>query len=302
MITLRQAALFNSLLVVMSLVFRGRGAYMNDGVTLQMRYGLQHLSILRRLLAVTVFTGAVLLGHQTPHAYQPEDCRTCHSSDSTTSRLHISIAEFRASTHGEAVTCLDCHSAIEDEEHMTTPGCGKVDCSRCHDQQNRHGWSGKNENRPQCYYCHTTHAILGKESENSSIHPARLVETCRSCHPVACGQADALSFLPSVRVASHNKQDFSQAYRADNCIGCHQGAAAHGERELLDDQTCSFCHQPLGSHAALAGYTHVNARAAKQPVSFIAGIVYAAMLALLAWRGFRYYMPQYSRGRNTEVS
>ncbi len=152
-------------------------------------------------------------------AYTPEDCIKCHKEGSTGSTLHISIKEFNVSIHGREITCKDCHVGVEDEDHETMKGSGAVDCGECHEQGNRHGLQSKSEDRPQCYSCHTKHGIFEKDEEVSSVHPGQLKETCKGCHPVECGQTDYLSWLPSIQIASHKKQDFSRVYEKGNCLG-----------------------------------------------------------------------------------
>ncbi len=244
----------------------------------------------------------VLAAAQTLHAYKAEDCVTCHESGSIKSRRHISVEDLATSAHGADFSCLDCHTGIEDEGHTDMSGSGAVNCRQCHDQVNRHGFSGDSENLPQCFHCHTKHRILTKEDTASSVHPDNLVNTCRMCHPTPCGLTSAFSWLPSLKVASHSKQDFSQSYSENNCIGCHQGKAAHGEDNPLSDHLCYVCHVPLSAHPLLAGYIHVNAGTKNQWASFAAGIIYASALALLVWGGFQYYITRRSRSTDIEES
>jgi hypothetical protein len=253
----------------------------------------------RATLAATAIA-IVLLLSQVMQAYEVEDCIFCHKLEGSESHLRISVEDLSHSVHGEEFPCLDCHAGIEDEEHMEITGSGRVDCGQCHEQENGHGLSGNTENRPQCFHCHTKHYILSKDNSASSVHPDNLIRTCRTCHPVSCGHTSAFSWLPSLKVASHGKRDFSQSYSKGNCVGCHQGNAAHGEEDPLNDQLCYLCHVPLGSQPLLAGYVHVKATAKDQPVSFAAGVIYAVVLALLLWGGFRYYITRPSRSADSE--
>ena len=38
---------------------------------------------------------------------------------STESRLQIPVNDFQTSVHGESLACIDCHTALEDEQHTT---------------------------------------------------------------------------------------------------------------------------------------------------------------------------------------
>jgi hypothetical protein len=220
-------------------------------------------------------------------AYTPEDCIRCHHEESTESVLHVSIGQFQGSIHGRELTCADCHTGVRDRGHITSKGSGAVDCGQCHDQENRHGVPSKGENRPRCHSCHTRHGILGTGDKASTVHPDRLKKTCNGCHPEECGQVDYFSWLPSQRVRSHKKGDFSQAYGRDNCIGCHQGRAAHGEKEPLNGQNCYICHVRAQNRNTVMGYIHARADFKKQPAIFVAATAYQIFLVLLLCGGFR---------------
>jgi len=230
--------------------------------------------------------------------YTPEDCVRCHKPGSTESTLHISIEEFKASAHGEETTCLECHTGVVDEEHETTRGSGAVNCDDCHEQENRHGLQSIKGDRPQCYSCHTRHGILGPDREDSSVHEGQLRKTCRGCHPAECGETDYLSWLPSIRIASHGKQDFSRQYKKDDCLGCHQGLAAHGESDPINDRDCYRCHAPRNGKSPLLGYIHPKADPREQPAVFAAGLVYAFFAIVLLWGAFRYYVQKFSGNSN----
>lgn len=228
-------------------------------------------------------------------AYTSKDCMGCHSEGSKESVLHISIGEFQRSIHGRDMTCMDCHTGIEDDEHTRSKGAGAVDCGECHEQENRHGSPSTSENLPRCHSCHTRHGILGKDDRVSTVHPEKLKQTCKGCHPLECGEFDYFSWLPSIRIMSHKKQDFSQAYRKENCLGCHQGQAAHGEKETLNEQNCHICHMSVKDQGALMGYIHPKADYRKQPIVFAAATLYQIFIVLLLWGGCRLYIPKLSR-------
>jgi len=228
-------------------------------------------------------------------AYTPEDCIKCHREGSPGSALHVSLSEFKDSIHGRTIMCQDCHTGVIDENHERVKGSGSVDCSQCHDQENRHGLKSERKCRPQCYSCHTKHSILEKDNKLSTVNPKQLKETCKACHPAECGETTYLSWFPSIQVASHSKQDFSRAYEKDNCLGCHQGMAAHGEEEPLNNQDCQICHLPLKGRAPLWGYIHPKADYKKQPSMFAAAIVYQLVILVLLWGGFRFYIRKFSQ-------
>jgi hypothetical protein len=217
-------------------------------------------------------------------AYTSEDCIDCHKQGSKKSSLQISVEDYQNSVHGRAsMSCSDCHVEVKDDTHIKQKGPVPVFCGECHDEENRHGLSGEGYRRPMCYSCHTTHHILGKGVIASSIYPKALKKTCAACHPAECGREDYLSWFPSLQVVSHGKEDFSKNYGRGNCLGCHQGAGAHGEKKVINHQNCYKCHD------SLKGYMHPKADPSKEPTVFAAALIYQFFGAALLVGGFCFY-------------
>ena len=258
-------------------------------------------SIYNRLMVILIVGIMLLVGHarasetETDTAYTSEDCIECHRTGSEKSRLQISVDEFKASIHAEEAGCQDCHTLVEDENHITTPGSGAVDCSGCHDQENRHGWGSIRGTLPQCYSCHTRHDMRAKDDPRSSVYSQRLKETCGSCHPWESGQTEYFSWLPSLQVASHSKQDFSREYSRTDCLGCHQGMGAHGRQEAINDQTCYTCHISLDGQNKLLGYIHSKADTRTQPGVMAAATIYQIIMGVLVLGGFAFFIGKLSK-------
>ena len=233
-------------------------------------------------ILVSVTTGAA-------GAYTTEDCFDCHGEESQESSLKIPLRAFKTSAHAKELSCLDCHTGVVDDNHQETVGSGAVDCGQCHDQENRHGLQGL-ENRPKCYSCHTRHRILASKNEHSSVNPEQLRHTCQTCHPIECGSKNYLSFLPSLQLSSHKKQDFAGNYSRLNCIGCHQGMASHGEDKIISEENCHTCHRSGQDASLLMGYIHPQADYYKQPGIFAAGVIYQIAAVILIIGGFGYYI------------
>jgi len=214
-------------------------------------------------------------------AYTTDECLGCHGQGGSATRT-ISITEFKNSAHGKDPSCRDCHTNVKDESHQARPGAVAVQCGPCHDQENRHGLQANGRPRPQCHDCHTRHGILPKADPKSSVHPARLPLTCKTCHPWECGKSDYMSQFLSLRIKSHKKQDFSRAFQDTNCLGCHQGKAAHGEERLINNQSCYKCHQPVQGEGPLWGSIHPRADWKRRPTLFAAAVADQAGLGFLA--------------------
>lgn len=241
-----------------------------------------HLMACASIILVVAFSTLPVM------AYTPEDCIRCHREESGESSLQIDVEDFKRSAHGPTLTCLDCHTQIEDESHKNEKGANPVSCSECHEQANNHGLSAKGERRPSCYSCHTKHRILGKGEPASSVYPTALKRTCKTCHAAESGESDYLSWFPSLRIVSHGKQDLSRSYERGNCLGCHQGAGAHGEKEPIVDEDCYKCHNQM------MGFMHPKADSAKQPGTFTSAWIYQLFIVGVLWTGFRFYT---ARGR-----
>jgi hypothetical protein len=241
-------------------------------------------------IALILITILASFAAGTAGAYTPEDCIGCHAEKSEESALHIPVGDFKASAHTkEELSCPDCHTGVVDDSHEETVGSGAVDCVQCHEKENRHAVQVL-ENRPKCYSCHTRHRILAPEDEISSVNPMQLKVTCRTCHPVECRQTDYLSFLPSLQLSSHKKQDFGRNYSRFNCIGCHQGMAVHGEEEAISQQDCHKCHLSGQGTSLLMGYVHPKADRHRQPGIFVAAVIYQVTVVMMLVGGFGFFV------------
>ncbi|MFX0199088.1 MAG: hypothetical protein ACFFCW_23445 [Candidatus Hodarchaeota archaeon] len=214
-------------------------------------------------------------------AYSVEDCICCHKKGSGESKLHISVDDYLSSVHGVEIDCLDCHQGVDDDRHTNLRGSAEVDCQQCHEQENLHGQNDK----VSCSNCHYRHRIYGAKDTRSSLYVKNLGETCGRCHPNESKTQNLFSFLPSLQIVSHLKQDLAKSFDKGMCVGCHQGEAAHGEKLPINDQVCYKCHLPLGQNKALLGYLHTRAEWHEQPINFIAGYVYLIALVLLLFGG-----------------
>jgi hypothetical protein len=173
---------------------------------------------------------------------------------------------------------LDCHQDIKDSRHCKILSPEKVDCQRCHEQQNLHAQDGS----LTCNACHTPHYIYGVQDPRSSVHNKNLKGTCGKCHPEQSQHTNILSTLIGLHIASHPKQDFSRVFSVEMCVDCHQGRAAHGEDAPVNDQDCYKCHMSLAKSNWILGYVHASTDWHSKPVHTIANYIYiAASLGLV---------------------
>lgn len=124
----------------------------------------------------------------------PALCGSCHQGI---------VPVFEKSVHGEAVkkgnpkapACDDCHASHE-IERTDVPGWQLEvikECGGCHAdaiRTYRDTYHGQITNLgftrvATCAACHGSHDILGPADPRSTVSKARIVETCRKCHPNA---------------------------------------------------------------------------------------------------------------------
>ncbi len=192
--------------------------------------------------------------------------------DGSAARLYVDPELFKQTKHGQKLQCIDCHEDAASSRHCR-PGFQKVNCLACHSQikglfpygarerlrkkgikipkrklvgdsyyrKSKHGQAllaGK-ENAPNCYNCHTRHAVFGKDDVRSSVNRKNLVTTCGACHNER--RLDTLlKRMVAFRLGAHRKGDLAYDYDRSNCIDCHQGNAVHGLK--VNDAPCSRCH------------------------------------------------------------
>lgn len=202
------------------------------------------------------------------YTYTADECIRCHSMGSDESKTYINLKDYESSVHSSELTCLDCHEDTKDISHMNHKP-GRIDCQRCHEKANLHAKDGS----VSCKSCHPPHRIYPANDPRSSVNSRNLGDTCGSCHPAQSETRGLFTFLESFQVASHPKQDFAEVANKTMCLACHQGQAAHGEREPINAQNCGTCHVPLGTNSSKLGYIHMSTNGDKRPLSFIAGYV-----------------------------
>ncbi len=165
-----------------------------------------------------------------------DKCDKCHKSE---------YDHFKTSVHNGQVECLECHTGA-DKEHSKGLQSG-VDCLSCHDKMEgfkntphakvMFNTSNKVYN---CALCHTAHSILPSKNEFSSVNKKNLKDTCTKCHKDIKGKG-FLGTFGNFRISAHEKIYAGEEYSDSNCLNCHHGNAAHGEKNL-NPSNCDKCH------------------------------------------------------------
>lgn len=246
-------------------------------------------------IAILVLLAALLFGPGA-QAEGSAPCADCHGPHSTRSQLPVDIAAFNNSVHASTVGCAGCHTQVKIKDGACVHGSGAVNCAQCHEQKNLHGAGSTEGNRPQCNDCHQPHAIFAKDDPRWALNPDHLAHICAKCHPAQSGQAGYLSWLPSLKIATHPKADLSGAdFRNGNCMGCHQGRAAHGQSAPINHDSCPRCHMS-GPHgkSSMLGVSHPQADPDRQPDVFVVALIYQMLIVAFLVGGIAFFVGKFS--------
>jgi hypothetical protein len=186
--------------------------------------------------------------------------------------MQVNYEKFLNSKHG-IFYCVDCHIDADAGEKTHFVKVGSAKCESCHIDsklyseeikklfaskqikmedkkrvsadyaESAHGkaYYEKKRNAPYCAGCHNPHNA-NRSDKDSPVGRGNLSATCGKCHPDNTIKEKGLfSKLALYRINGHKKGDPSVDYSYGNCIGCHQGDAAHGKK--ITEQKCMSCHK-----------------------------------------------------------
>ena len=151
---------------------------------------------------------------------------------------------------------------------------------------------------PHCYSCHTRHAILPSKNPASSVNEKHLAHTCGTCHAAETGNTGWIEWLSTVQIRTHGKQDFGCDFDESDCLGCHQGQGAHGEKALINDRKCWKCHSSTAKGARIVGNIHPEEMEQAKAFHVVSVLIYGVACALLGWGGCRFLMRRFSMKKN----
>jgi hypothetical protein len=211
-------------------------------------------------------------------AQEIDACLDCHMDRNLTKTdaagkvhsLYVDKTLFLNSVHGKnGYSCVDCHDGVEAKKHPAG-GLPEIKCSSCHEEvfkeqeKSKHGQLLQTGNpyAPQCYDCHTMHAVMPKDDPNSSVNPNNLSITCGKCHedeakPAFSSlainfvkgkeKADAFTLVSllspiATRIKGHGKVNMACDFSTKRCADCHFEATNHGDTEIKP-KACVNCHE-----------------------------------------------------------
>jgi hypothetical protein len=232
--------------------------------------------------------------------YENSECLECHGDPNLVQVLpsgelrsiFVDPAAWEGDVHNrKGLRCVDCHRGASPHSHPRG-GLPEPDCSRCHPESaedflaTTHAkMAGLTDNKlPECYDCHTAHAVRTKDDRQSTVHVKRIKETCRQCHPEIMPRG-LVSRLATFRISGHRKENVSRSFDMKVCIRCHHEGAAHGRARIYHGM-CNDCHRPRVEKATVG--IHLIPSWKEQPVTFVLkyfdGLL--ALCVVLAVAGF----------------
>ncbi len=220
-----------------------------------------------------------------------DECIECHmdrnltrtDTQGTVHSLYVDKNLFMQSVHGQSdYTCVDCHEGVTNDH--PAGGLPEVNCVDCHEEvaaghkKSAHGrlLDSGTADAPQCYDCHTTHAVLPPDNPASTVYRENLYKTCGTCHPEQSTPSlperlkafiqgrqneipqsgiilSALSLIPT-RVKGHGKVNLATDFSTSRCADCHFETVKHGDPEL-EPAMCADCHT-MDRSSVLFGKIH----------------------------------------------
>lgn len=214
-------------------------------------------------------------------AIQDQDCLECHRDTTLKkmlatgdlSALFVDPGEWEKDVHHKnGIKCTECHRGLTPFLHPKE-GCRKVTCDRCHPEQSEENQLNlhnrfigmTNRSLPECYDCHTKHAIKTKKNPSSPITGVNIGKTCCTCHEEITPRRLATLF-PTYLILGHRKCDMSEKFDLKVCINCH-GYAGHGVWTGYPEY-CVNCHNPQKRAGFLSAF-HSGSSYHDQPFRFL---------------------------------
>lgn len=256
----------------------------------------------RSAIVVAALTVVILLGYSIAQAHAesspslPSDtCLNCHGQPGFSTTLpggeslplYVNPESFRASVHGDKLSCTGCHSSISAYPHPQVEITSQREysmaqselCNKCHQGvydvyvSSVHGKALIEKNSydvPVCTDCHNSHAI---EDPGKAAFRLKSVELCGSCHS---NQELMQKYGMSTNVVKSYLEDFHGRTVAligrqgkDIWVGAAVCTDCHGVHDIqaVDNpdspviktnlvKTCATCHSGATTNFPSAWLSH----------------------------------------------
>lgn len=209
--------------------------------------------ILTLILAATLVTGSPVSAQ--PEPIGNDTCLACHADPSLeltlpsgeVRSLYTDADQFKASVHGDKLSCTDCHQDITEVPHESRPFktlreftlAYYEQCKRCHfdnytktlDSVHYASLARGDRMAPLCVDCHGAHDVQHPKQPRT-----RVSDTCAKCHG---GVSDVYAKSVHGREANENSD-------VPVCTDCHRSHDVAGPRDALwqkhTPELCANCH------------------------------------------------------------
>ena len=219
---------------------------------------------------VLLLTVGLFLAPGEPWAVEDSICFECHSDKDLVKidesgrevSLYVDKANWENSVHAD-ISCVGCHTDLEDMEAEHAPKLQSVNCGQCHEdvdavyQGSLHAEAIKRgvKGSARCADCHGNHYVYPGDHILSKVNPLNLEGTCDRCHADVAfvrehrGIPDRV--LPGIiyKDSVHGRAVKRGIEEAAACSDCH---SSHNLKGPLDPEslisrqnvssTCGKCH------------------------------------------------------------
>lgn len=231
-------------------------------------------------------------------------CASCHDPALRAYMSGVHATIIQTQTGIPAATCTGCHNphAVRPPNDAgSTVSAGRLSrtCGACHWQAATEYNASTHaallrrapEHAPTCVTCHGSHAMARTRADSGPASPARIANTCSSCHAdvrLVTQHRLAPSVVTSFRESYHGLAVALRDRRAANCASCH---GAHEVLPASDSRsrvhpanipaTCGSCHAGVTSGFARGGIHHAAAAVGHRWVDAVRSMYVLFILGLV---------------------
>lgn len=147
------------------------------------------------------------------HAWDAEDCQTCHADPSIAEEgsgyLFVDPARYERTAHAE-VGCPSCHESVSEDHPDDGERPSRAGCGECHDEVEAEYIESSHADNATCTDCHNPHEV----QPVARVSGAEMNRPCMGCHEEDEVVVSHKAWLPQTTLH----------IRALPCITCHTGS------------------------------------------------------------------------------
>lgn len=196
-------------------------------------------------------------------------CGACHPQqrELILADVHGAAGPKNAQGRPSPLGCLECHGddahgmvSVSDLQSPVSAKNQATNCGRCHEAaqlsylDSVHGHGLRKSGllvTAVCSSCHGAHGILPARDARSTLHPAKVADTCGNCHRFIEDRLKASVHGSGAGPGSPSEKTApgGDVHRRPSCTDCHQGhdvvrPESSGFQATMTDR-CGTCHAEL---------------------------------------------------------